>query len=158
MNRIVLLGAGAFSHILRLALWQPHRTVRNPLLWMLPLAYAWIPVTFILRAFNAVGWAPMTAAVHALTVGAMTSLMVAMMMRSARGHTGRSLVAGPTEISSFIMLQVATVVRVGATFVPPERYQNLVVAAGLMWTLAFVALIAVYYRILTSPRVDGLPG
>ena len=40
----------ALAHSYRLALWQPHLTAGNPLLWMMPVAYSWLPIAFFLRA------------------------------------------------------------------------------------------------------------
>jgi uncharacterized protein involved in response to NO len=45
-----LSAAAASAQAIRLAGWKPHSTVRNPLLWILHLSYAWIPVRFFLIA------------------------------------------------------------------------------------------------------------
>ena len=89
-------------------------------LWMLPVAYAWIPITFVLRTLSQFSLVPAAVAIHALTIGAMSSLMVAMMTRSALGHTGRPLKAGPVEMIAFIGLQVAAFVRIMAALVLPR--------------------------------------
>ena len=63
-------GAHATRHPLveKLALpWQPWRTL---LVWVLHLAYLWIPVHLAMRAAAVGGWIASSAAVHALTVGA----------------------------------------------------------------------------------------
>ena len=42
---------------MRLILWQPWRTTRTPLVWILHAAYAWIVVHLLLRGLSAFGLA-----------------------------------------------------------------------------------------------------
>lgn len=148
----------AVAHGARLWLWEPYRTGRNVLLLMLPLAYAWIPVMLVLRGLAVLGLLPATAAVHALTIGAMASMMLAMMMRSALGHTGRKLVAEPADIAAFVLLQLAAITRVAATLVDATHYRGLVIVSGSLWVLAFIAFLMRYVPVLTLARIDGRPG
>ncbi len=154
----VLLMTAAMAHGLRLALWCPQQTYRNPLLWMLPVAYAWLPVTFTLRALALFSLVPPAAAIHALTIGAMSSLMVAMMTRSALGHTGHALKAGPVELIAFTGLQAAAVVRVLAGLLLPGQYRGAMVVAAALWFLSFAVFLFRYLPVLTRVRVDGRPG
>ncbi len=155
---VVLTAVASAAHMVRLMLWNPHRTIHNPLLLMLPIAYAWLPIALTLRGLAQLEMASAASAVHALTIGLMSSLMVAMMTRSALGHTGRLLVAGPCDIAAFVILQIAAVVRVFAGTVSPEYYRGAVIASGMLWTLAFSILVLCYWPILTRPRIDGRPG
>ena len=155
---LVLLMTAALAHGARLLLWQPQRSYRDPLLWMLPVAYAWIPISLVLRAATYVTAVPPAAAIHALTLGAMSSLMMAMMTRSALGHTGRKLTAGPIEIAAFVLLQLAAVVRVFAGLLWPELYRDSVLIAAVLWCLAFALFLYRYLPMLLRPRIDGLPG
>lgn len=155
---IAILAMAALSHLIRLALWAPHRTVSEPLLLMLPIAYAWLPLSLALRALAEFGVVPTATAVHALTIGAISSLMLAMMTRSALGHTGRPLLAGAAEIGAFSLLQIAAIIRVISGSIPAEFYRNAVLTAGAVWTVAFAIFLTAYWPILTRPRVDGRPG
>jgi uncharacterized protein involved in response to NO len=152
---LVLLTTAALAHAVRLLLWDPLATRRNALLWMLHAAYAWIPITMALRACAQAFAIPPAAAFHALTVGGMSGLMVAMMMRTALGHTGRALTAGSAEIAVFALVQAAAIGRVLAGFIRPEFYQGAVVGSGILWSLAFVVFLFRYWPILTRPRIDG---
>ncbi len=152
---LVLFTTAALAHALRLLLWKPLSTRRDALLWMLHAAYAWIPITMALRACAQVVAIPPATVFHALTVGGMSGLMVAMMMRSALGHTGRTLAAGPAEIAVFALVQAAAIGRVLAGFIQPEFYQGAVVGSGLLWSLAFSVFLFRYWTILTGPRIDG---
>ena len=150
---VALLLLAATAHAVRLMLWQPWKTRRNALLWMLPAAYAWIVVTLVLRALAEAGSVSSVAATHALTVGAMSGLMLAMMMRSALGHTGRPLAAGRLELAAFLLAQLAAVVRVFAGIAWPEHYQASVIASGVLWLLAFAAFLARFAPMLVRARV-----
>jgi uncharacterized protein involved in response to NO len=153
-----MLVLAAVGQAIRLLLWQPLRACRNPLLWMLPVAYAWLPVSLTLRALELQSIVPAGAAVHAFTVGAIASLMIAMMTRSALGHSGRPLIAGPAEIAAFVLLQSSAIVRVLAASIVPGAYGAAMIVAGVLWTLAFAVFLFRYWPILTQPRIDGKPG
>ena len=155
---VVLLVAGGIGHAVRLALWAPHLTVRNSLLLMLPAAYAWLPVSLLLRAGSMAGMVSPAAAAHALTVGAMSCLMMAMMTRSALGHTGRRLIAGPAEIAAFSLLQVAALLRVLAGTFAAGAYVGTVTLSGGLYAMAFLVFLISYWPKLTRPRIDGKPG
>jgi len=155
---ILILAIAAVGQFVRLWLWQPLRALGNPLLWMLPAAYVWLPISLALRALELQSIVPSGAAIHAFTVGAITSLMIAMMTRSALGHSGRPLVAGLAEIAAFVLLQSSAIVRVLAAPIMPGAYREAMIVAGLLWTLAFVVFLMRYWPILTRPRIDGRPG
>lgn len=146
----------AAAHALRLAYWQPGVTIGNPLLWMMPVAYSWLPVALLLRGLAGLAIVPPSAWIHALTAGAFTSLMTAMMMRSTLGHTGRKLEASRADVFIFLMIQFAAVSRVLAGIVADHR--TLTIIAGVIWVIAFAGFLARYLPMLVSPRVDGKPG
>ncbi len=152
----LLFIVAAVAHGVRLALWQPHLTFRNPLLWMLPVAYSWLPLAFLLAPLHMAGLVPAGAWVHALSAGAFSGMMMAMMMRSSLGHTGRPLAASRSDIAAFLLLQLAAVSRVLAGTV--GDYRTMVLVAGGLWALAFAALLARYLPIWLRPRADGKPG
>jgi uncharacterized protein involved in response to NO len=154
---IAYLG-GAIAHGIRLLLWQPRRAAGNALLLMLPVAYAWLPVMLFLRAVATTGIISASVAFHAFTIGAIASLMMAMMTRSSLGHSGRSLVAGKAEIVAFVALQMSAVVRVIGASILPSLYMESLVVSGVLWTVAFVVFLWRYAPILTQPRTDGRPG
>ncbi|RZV39393.1 MAG: NnrS family protein [Chromatiales bacterium] len=151
---LALLAAAA--HSLRLALWQPGRTLGQPLLWMMPVAYSWLPLALVLRGLAGLGIVVPGAWIHALTVGGLTSLMVAMMMRSTLGHTGRELKASRVDLIAFLLLQLGAIVRVLSGIVGDHR--TMTILAGLIWMAAFAAFLVRYTPMLLRPRADGRPG
>jgi uncharacterized protein involved in response to NO len=149
--------AAAVAQGVRLVGWQPWRTWRNPLLWVLHLSYAWIPLGFALLALASLGVVGASAALHVLTVGSLSGLVIGMITRTALGHTGRPLKAGRAEVMMFVLVQAAVVLRFAAGVVPAWRIAGLVLAAGC-WSAAFVAYLAVYVPYLTAARPDGREG
>jgi len=154
MLMALLLAVAAAAHAIRLALWDPVKTIHNPLLWMMPVAYSWMPFAFFLRALAAMNIVAASAWIHATTMGAVSALMLAMMMRSSLGHTGRQLVASKTDMAAFLLLQVAAIVRVVASIKAGETYQQWVVASGLIWALAFLVFVSRYLPMLSRPRIS----
>lgn len=150
----MLLIVAAAAHATRLGLWDPGKTVHNPLLWMMPAAYSWIPFAFLLRALAAMGVVSGSAWMHAVTMGAVSSLMLAMMMRSSLGHTGRPLVASRSDMAAFLLLQLATIVRVVASIAVGTSYRSWIVVSGVLWITAFLLFVLRYIPMLGSPRAS----
>ncbi|HSV19187.1 MAG TPA: NnrS family protein [Casimicrobiaceae bacterium] len=153
-----LTSALAAVHAARLALWQPWRTVHKPLVWVLHAAYAWIVLHLVLRALAAAGLVPDPLAVHALTVGAIGGLTLGMMTRTARGHTGRPLVADRRDVAMYTLVFAAALIRVGGPLAWPSAYVGTVLAAGTCWSLAFALYAWSYAPSLVRARADGRPG
>jgi uncharacterized protein involved in response to NO len=148
----------ALAHVVRLYLWKPWRTLATPLVWILHAAYAWIILHLALRGLFALELLAGSYATHALTVGAIGGLTLGMMTRTARGHTGRPLIADGFEISAFLLIQVAAVVRVFGGIALPELYRAGIQVSALLWAAAFGLYAVRYWPALTRPRVDGKPG
>lgn len=147
----------AVVHATRLQQWQSHRALRVPLLAILHIAYAWLPVALGLRALAALDLVPPALALHALGVGAMAGLMLGMMTRSSLGHTGRPLRAGGWEIAIYAAITLVAVLRLCAGL-HPDWTLPLLCAAGLAWEAAFGLFLLRYAPMLLRPRADGRPG
>jgi uncharacterized protein involved in response to NO len=154
----LLLAATALAHALRFALWQPLRTLRVPIVWSLHAGYAWIPIHFALRAAAEAGWLSSALATHALTIGAIGGLTIAMMTRTARGHTGRPLRADPADTTCYALVLAAALVRVFAPLAVPSAYVAWIVVSGLLWSAAYLLYFVSYRPHLVAPRADGKAG
>ena len=148
----------AVSHAIRLGLWQPLRTFGNPLVWILHASFAWIVIHLLLRALAAFDIVPVSAATHALTVGAIGGLTLGMMTRTARGHSGLPLKAGRAEAAAYVLIQIAAFIRALLPIAAPGLTLWAITASGLLWTAAFTLFVVKYAPILWRPRVDGRPG
>jgi len=141
----------------RLAAWKPWMARRRPILWILHLAYAWIPAGLGLLALATVGVVARSAGVHALAVGATGGLVLGMITRTARGHTGRELKASPAEVAAYVALTGAAILRVTAALAP-RWFEPAVCGAGVLWILAFGLYVLRFGPWLMQPRVDGKDG
>jgi len=150
----VLATMAAIVHLIRLSLWAPLATWREPLLWILPLSYLWIPVALALKATTILGDViPISVSFHALAVGAMGGLMIGMMSRSARGHTGRPLAAGRTETAMFLLIQAAALARILPLIVVPSLYFGGLILSASLWAVAFTLFAIRYWPVVTRPRI-----
>src|SRR3990172_63662 len=139
---------GALAHGVRLYLWKPWRTLATPLVWIFHAAYAWIVVHLALRGLSALDLPAGSYATHVLTVGAIGGLTLGMMTRTARGHTGRPLKADRFELSMFLLIQVAAVIRVFGAIASPGLYMVSVQLSALLWAAAFVLYALRYWPVL----------
>jgi len=152
------LALAGLLHAVRLWQWQPWRTRARPILWVLHLAYAWIPFGFGLLAWAQVGGVGVSAGVHALAVGATGGLVIGMITRTARGHTGRPLRASRLEIASYLLVTGAALLRVLMPIVAPQQLALWLVAAAAAWAIAFGLYLWVFAPWLVSTRLDGKDG
>ncbi|HQY28971.1 MAG TPA: NnrS family protein [Burkholderiaceae bacterium] len=166
---LVLLGAPAAPTVAacvvaaalqaaRLAGWNPVAARRQALLWILHVSYAWIPVGLVLLACGVAGKLPISAGVHALTLGAISGLIMGMITRTALGHTARPLIAGRIEVAAYLLVQAAAMIRLGSFAAPGADYLPWIVAAASAWSLAFALYFAKYAPMLVAPRLDGRDG
>jgi uncharacterized protein involved in response to NO len=151
--------AAACAQLLRLAGWESIRTLRNPLLWILHLSYAWIPIGFFLLAFAQGGAVSSSAAFHALTVGSMAGLIIGMITRTALGHTGRMLKSGHAELAMYLLVQAGAVVRVCVAVHPSASWAPVALQiAAACWSAGFALYLAIYAPYLWRARIDGKEG
>jgi len=151
-------GATAVVHAIRLAGWRPWQVGRRPILAILHAAYAWVPFGFALLALSAAGLVPHSVALHALTVGVLGGAIIAMITRTALGHTGRTLAAGSTEIACYCLVIAAAILRVFGPLLASAWSAWWIDAAGLCWCVAFALYARQYWPWLIRPRADGKAG
>lgn len=150
--------AAALANVARLAGWRGDATLRRPILWILHLAYAWIPAGLLLLGLSALGYAPEVLAWHAFAIGAIGGAIIAMITRTARGHTGSPLIASRFDVLSYVLMTGAAAVRVFVPLVVPQYYLAAVMVSGALWTLAFAIYFVTYAPLLWRARLDGKPG
>jgi uncharacterized protein involved in response to NO len=145
--------------------WRPLRARGIPLLWTLYVAYFWLPLGLGLQfaadlSFFLTGdWLLGRAPLHALGIGFLSSLVVAMATRVSLGHSGRRLWMDHFTLACFLALQLAAVLRVASELIAvPAAVLPLIAASALTWLAGMMAWSVRYGRMLVLPRVDGRPG
>jgi uncharacterized protein involved in response to NO len=148
---VLALAAGVLQ-ALRLARWRGHATLAEPLVTVLHVAYAWLPVGLVLlgleRLFPALA---VLSAQHALAAGAIGTMTLAVMTRASLGHTGRTLTAGPATLAVYALVTVGALLRVVAYALPVDPLAALAVG-GTLWAGAYLLYAVRYAPILARPR------
>ena len=147
-----LLLLAALAQAWRLSRWTGLATWAEPLLFILHLGYAWLAAGLALLGLSILTEAvPPSAALHALTAGAITVMILAVMPRVTLGHTGRALTAGRTTLAAFLLINAAALARVGAAWLPEFLIELLALAAAC-WIAAFGLFLLVYGPMLLTRR------
>ena len=136
----------------RLARWAGDRTAREPLVLILHLGYAFIPLGFLLSGMAAFDLIPAAAGIHAWAGGAVGTMTLAVMTRASLGHGGRMLTASRATQAIYAAVLAAALVRIAAALAPSAAIPLLHAAAGL-WVLAFLGFGAAYGPLL----INSLP-
>jgi uncharacterized protein involved in response to NO len=132
-------------------LWRGWDTRAEPLLWILHIGYFWLPTGVLLTALAPVLDFSTSAGIHALTTGAIGTLILAVASRVALGHSGRALTSRPALTAAYVILTCAAVIRVAVALTLFPAF-GLHLAATL-WIVAFAIFTVTYWPILTQPRI-----
>lgn len=150
-----LFAVAAAGQAVRLARWKGWKTLADPLVLILHVGYAWVPIGLALLAAVDFGApVPRSAAVHALTAGAMATMILAVMSRATLGHTGRELRASAATQAAYVLVTAAAMLRVSASLGLLD-YRLGMDVAGAAWMGAFLLFLGAYGPILWSSRIDG---
>jgi uncharacterized protein involved in response to NO len=153
------LAAGVVN-ILRMRGWGTFATARHPILWILHVGYAWLAAGLVLRGVaELTDIIPLDAGIHALTLGAIGSIIIGMMSRVALGHTGRPIIPAPLTIFGYWLVNAAALLRVTFALVADDGlHTTVLLGSGALWSIAFLFFTIAYLPILTRPRADGRAG
>ena len=152
-----LLLAAAVAQAARLIRWRGWRAAADPLVLVLHVGYAWLPIGLALLGAVQLGApVPRSAAVHALTAGAMATMILAVMTRATLGHTGRELRVSGATVLCYLLVTIGAVLRVTAALQLVD-YRIGMEIAGAAWIGAFLLFLGAYGPMLFRPRIDGKP-
>jgi uncharacterized protein involved in response to NO len=148
----LLVGAAALN-LWRLARWRGATTVSEPLLVVLHLAYLWLIIgAALLGAAVLTDVIPEAAAIHAFTAGAIGTMILAVMTRVSRGHTGRRLEADRATTLIYLLVNAAALIRIAAAFAIGSSMLLLGISA-VLWVASFGLFAVRYGPWLAAPRV-----
>ena len=148
-----LLLAAALLQFVRLSRWRGLSTLRDPLVAILHLGYLWVPVGLGLLGGSILGLPiPRSLAIHALTSGAMATMILAVMTRATLGHTGRELRASPQTVFLYGLVTFGALLRVTAPL-GLVHYQLGMEISAVAWAGACLIFLLVYGPILFAPRL-----
>lgn len=154
----IVAGMAAVAQLIRLAQWRSSATLKLPIVWILHVGYAWLPVGLALKSAALLTGPAISAFwLHALTVGVLATMIMGVMTRAALGHTGRPLEVAPLTISGYCVLFLAAIARVFGLSAGLS-YPLVIALSGSLFTAAFACFLFEYAPILWAPRADGKPG
>lgn len=142
--------------------WGLVQSLKVRLLAMLHVGFVWFGLSLLLSGASqwllAAGGVPTLGlgALHALTMGFLGSILLAMVTRVACGHSGRALVADATVWGLFWCLQAAVLLRIAGTL--PQTGGGWLLAAALLWAGTVLVWGGRLLNWFGRPRPDGRPG
>ncbi len=147
----VLIAAAALQ-LARWVRWRGYRTFADPLVLILHVGYAWLPIGLALLGLSLMGAVPRSAAIHALTAGAMTTMILAVMTRASLGHTARELKANAATVVLYLLVTAGALLRVCASLRLID-YGFGIEIAGIVWGGALLLFLIAYAPVLWRPRL-----
>ncbi len=160
MPPLVAAGISLFLAVLllgRFFFWKPQRAMRRLDIGIMYLAYLAIVVQLLINAvtpFTDIAWVG-TVSVHVFTFGAMGLVIPAMLIRIAKGHTGRKVVFDRLDNGVLWIMILGFVVRIVAPQIYPAAYLHWIYLAASCWFAGFSILGWRYIPYLVQARVDG---
>ncbi len=149
-----MLMLASVLQFMRLCRWGGARTWSDPLVLILHVGYLWIPVGLLLLGLSISGFAvPISAAIHALTAGAMATMILAVMTRATLGHTGRALKANAGTVALYICVSLGALIRVAASL-GLRPYMVMLEISGIAWGASLLLFLIVYAPMLWQPRLE----
>lgn len=144
-------------HLTRMRRYHSRLALSDSLVWILHAGYGWLVVGLFLAGFSVFGIGVFPAALHAITVGAIGSMTLGMICRVTLGHTGRDLSSNTLTTFSFVLMQLAAILRSFGPVLIPEHYTFWVISSGILWSVCFMIYLLVYGTMLWLPRPDKQP-
>jgi uncharacterized protein involved in response to NO len=147
----VALAIAGLLQIARLARWAGDRTLRDRLVLVLHVGYAFVPLGFLLSSAAALDLVAVSTGVHAWTVGAAGTMTLAVMTRASLGHTGNALIASAMTQIIYAAVVTAALARIGASLFPVWS-EPLLELTVLAWCLAFFGFAASFGPLLVGKK------
>lgn len=152
LTAVLLILAGVL-HAVRLMRWAGERTLSEPLVWILHLAYAFVPLGALAMGAQIL-WPDYLGAAapqHLWMAGALGMMTVAVMTRATLGHTGQTLTAGPGTVAIYLLLLTAVLARLAAGYWTGAA-DVLHIISGAGWIGAFGGYTMVYGPLVLRRR------
>ncbi|TGK05631.1 NnrS family protein [Leptospira langatensis] len=145
----------SFLNFVRWYFWEPWKSIRVPILWILHTGYFWLSAGFLYLGLSHLGIFPVSSAYHIFTAGAIGVFVYGMITRVSLGHTGRPMRASKLTVLGYVFINLAVILRV---FLPLwNRYREAYSLSAALWIGAFFFFLTQYAGILINPRADIKP-
>jgi uncharacterized protein involved in response to NO len=154
----IVAAVAGLALLVRMARWKTMLILDDPLVWVLHAGHLWLVIGFVLLALASFNdGLERDAGVHALTAGAMGTMILGMITRVSLGHSGRELKVSTAIVAAYVMVIAGALVRVIVAIIPEQlpgdSFSYLIGLAGLLWAGGYAVFTVVYWPILTRPRL-----
>lgn len=142
---------------IRFYFWKPQLAAQRIDIGIMYVGYLAIVGQLMLEALNhttQMNWVG-TASVHLFTFGAMGTVIPAMIIRIAKGHTGRKVVFDRLDKLALYVMLLALFIRVVAPQIFPAAYLLWIQLSAACWLTTFGLLAWRYIPFLMQARIDG---
>ncbi|MBL8399367.1 MAG: NnrS family protein [Candidatus Accumulibacter sp.] len=141
----------------RWLLWHPHLALRRLDIGIMYLGQLAIVAQLLLESAERSGYAAWTGSLpmHVFAFGAIGLIVPAMLVRIAKGHTGRPVVFEPADKMVLWIMIAGLMIRTLLTQVDPVNYPRWIAAAAGCWMISFAILGWRYIPFFLQPRIDG---
>ncbi len=146
-------------------LWQPWKCLHNPMLASLHIGFLWLSIGLLLQLGQSL-WLAIDgsllmprAPLHALAIGFLSAMLVAMATRVTQGHSGGQLVMSQLTWWLFFGIQLCAITRIVAE-IPAVggMASHLLLLSAILWLACFIPWVVQYAPLYLRPRKDGRPG
>jgi len=160
LTRGIWIGLTVFAillNITRISSWKFFASRKNPILFILYLAYLWIPIHLLLIVLNSFHITSDLgrSSLHALSYGCFGLMTLGMIHRVTLGHTGRMIQATQNTKICYYTLFIGSLIRVFGPLFYPSFYLQWMSISGVLWVLSFLMLGIEIIPMLFSPRIDN---
>ena len=154
MGTGIVLAVASVLGLVRLSRWHGIHTWAQPLVLILHVGYLWLVAGLAALSVSVLmpNILPTATALHVLTTGAIGTMVLAIMTRATRGHTGRPLLADGVTVLIYVLVNLGAILRVTAPFLPLD-YSLAIGLSGLVWGSAFIVFAIAYGPWLVKPRI-----
>lgn len=141
--------------------WGFRRSFEIRLLAVLHIAFLWFGLGMALHTVQSLALlfgAPILgkAPLHALGIGFLSAMVIAMVSRVTLGHSGRPLVLDGLSWACFLGIEAAALLRIATEF--PGFGPGWSLAAAGAWLVCMSVWVLRHAPMYLRPRVDGQPG
>ena len=146
---LILVCAGMLQAV-RMARWAGDRTLREPIILILHLAFAFVPLGFVLVGAAALSpGIAASAGIHAWSGGAFGAMTLAVMSRIGLSHMRRPTIASPGLQVVYALVIVAAFARIAAALNIGDAMLLLTIA-GLGWSGAFLGFCVMFWGVFNG--------
>lgn len=147
----------AVVQLVRLLRWRTFLILDAPLVLIMHLAYLWFIAALILFGLEA--FAPGVDSqiwLHAFTIGALSLMMLSLIIRVTLRHTGRSLVPAKAVLLSFAIMFFVAFLRVKLSM--GALSENWLPVTAVIWSVSFAIYLSVHGLMLIRPSLPKQKG